>query len=72
MCVNLLQRLVFGIGIKPIVSDGLPYRDVVLLFNETVIVLAVRTATSEDKNVRIGIWCFSSGPWRVMCSFRYI
>lgn len=49
--VHRLQRLVFRISSEAIVSDHLPYGDVVFLFDEAIVVLPVRTPTCEGDTV---------------------
>lgn len=45
--IDLLQRLVFRIGVKAIVADVSSDRDIVLLLDKTVIVLSVRAPAGE-------------------------
>ena len=47
VCIDLLERLVFCIGVEPIVADGPPDGDVIFLLDETVVVLPVRTSAGE-------------------------
>jgi hypothetical protein len=47
VCIDLLKRLVFRIGVEAIVADGPSDSHVILLLDETVIVLSVRAPAGE-------------------------